>query len=227
MKTFSKNQIATGIAVIFHIVGIIGILFLNRDMILSLTWVNLLLMLSLLIYTHPERNGPFYFFMVICMCTGIGVELLGTKTGWLFGSYTYGNVLGPGVQNVPFIIGVNWFIVIYCCGITIQTILNRLLDRLSEQTGTERLALRAASMIIDGATLAVFFDWIMEPVAMKLGYWNWEGSEIPLYNYVSWFVVSSALLAVFHYAKFKKQNKFAVNLLLIQMMFFLLLRTFL
>ena len=202
-------------------------MFFNRGMILSVTWLNLILMFFLLLYTQQNKNGPFYFFLIICIITGIAVEIIGTKTGWLFGEYKYGDVLGPEIQNVPLIIGINWFIVMFCCGITIHTILSKLLNKLSEQTGNERTKLKAFSIINDGATLAVFFDWIMEPVAMKLGYWNWENSEIPLYNYLCWFLVSSALLAIFHFCKFNKQNKFAVNLLLIQMMFFLLLRTFL
>ena len=84
------------------------------------------------------------------------------------------------------------------------------------------------SIMVDGATLAVLFDWLMEPAAVKLGYWKWLGNgEIPLYNYMCWFVISMLLLFVFHKLQFNKQNKFAVNLLLIQAMFFLLLRTFL
>ena len=72
------------------------------------------------------------------------------------------------------------------------------------------------------------FDWLMEPVAVKLGYWVWQGDgSIPMLNYICWFLISLLLLAVFHFAKFNKQNKFAVNLLLTQLMFFLLLRTFL
>ena len=76
--------------------------------------------------------------------------------------------------------------------------------------------------------MAVLFDWVMEPVAVKLGYWKWLGNgDIPFYNYVSWFVISVGMLAIFHFCKFNKQNKFAVNLLLIQLLFFLILRTFL
>ena len=84
------------------------------------------------------------------------------------------------------------------------------------------------SLIADGATLAVLFDWLIEPVAVKLGYWQWNGDgSIPLYNYICWVTISVLLLGIFHYLKFNKRNKFAINLLLIQMMFFLLLRTFL
>ena len=77
----------------------------------------------------------------------------------------------------------------------------------------------------DGATLALLFDWLMEPVAAQLGYWKWAG-EIPFYNYLCWFIVAIVLLALFHFSRFNKQNKFAVHLLMIQVMFFLLLKTF-
>ena len=66
----------------------------------------------------------------------------------------------------------------------------------------------------------------MEPVAIQLGYWKWSG-DIPVFNYACWFLVSLVLLLFFHFLKFDKENKFAVDLLLIQSMFFLLLRTFL
>lgn len=88
--------------------------------------------------------------------------------------------------------------------------------------------IKAFSIVMDGATLAVVFDWLIEPVAVKLGYWTWLGNgQIPMFNYISWFVISMLLLLIFHVLPFQKQNKFAVNLLLIQAMFFLLLRTFL
>jgi bisanhydrobacterioruberin hydratase len=76
--------------------------------------------------------------------------------------------------------------------------------------------------------VAVIFDWIMEPAAVKLGYWKWLGDgEIPSFNYLTWFGISTILMAAFALLKFEKQNIFAVNLLLIMMMFFMLIRTFL
>lgn len=106
--------------------------------------------------------------------------------------------------------------------------LTKISDKIAIETGGAHLRIKAMSIIIDGATLAVMFDWLMEPVAVKLGYWQWLGNgEIPFYNYICWFVISVLLLIVFQFSQFPKQNKFAVNLLLIQAMFFLLLRTFL
>lgn len=228
LNAISKYQVATAIAILFHVIGLTGILFFDREFFIRSTPVNLLLMLGLLIWTQAEKNLHFLLFFLGCFGVGIGVEIIGVNSGLLFGDYRYGNVLGPGMNGVPYIIGINWFIIIYCCGIAIHTLLTRLLNRVAADTGSKPRVMKALSVIVDAATLAVFFDWVMEPVAVKLGFWQWLGNgEIPFFNYACWFVVSGLLLALFHALTFSKSNKFAINLLLIQLMFFLLLRTFL
>ena len=37
-----------------------------------------------------------------------------TTVETMFGDYSYGKVLGYQVNNVPVIIGINWFLIIYC-----------------------------------------------------------------------------------------------------------------
>lgn len=226
MTTFSRYQIATAVAVLFHIIGLIGIVFIDKDLFASATSLNLLLMFVLLLYTQRAITGSFLIFVLICFVAGFNVELIGTRTGLLFGEYSYGKVLGPKLMGVPLIIGINWFIIMFCCGVTIMAIFNKLTNNLPE-TEKPKPVLKMASIVSDGALLAVFFDWIMEPVAVKLGYWSWIQGDIPLLNYVSWFLVSAFLLMIFHFCKFEKRNKFAVNLLLIQLMFFLVLRSLL
>jgi putative membrane protein len=228
LNKFTKFDIATAIAVLFHTIGLIGLMFFDKSFFLAATPYNLLLSFSLLIWTQTDKNINFFVFLILCFAVGIIVEIIGINTGLLFGDYTYGDVLGFKVQHVPVLIGVNWFIIIYCSGVSINTLLMKAIKRVAEDTGKTPMALKALSVIVDGATLAIFFDWLMEPVAVKLGYWVWNGDgSIPMFNYICWFVVSLLLLTAFHFAKFNKQNKFAVNLLLIQLMFFLLLRTFL
>lgn len=223
----TPNQIATSLAILFHSIGLGGILFLKRDVFIHATFYNLLIMFFLILFTQKEITKTFLIFLTSCVVIGISAEVIGIKTGWLFGSYSYGNVLGPKIMEVPVIIGINWFIIIYCCGISVATMLRKLTLQLPEGAVLPRPRLQVASMLVDGAMLAVLFDWILEPVAIKLGYWTWKGSEVPFYNYLCWFVISCCLLAIFHFCSFEKENKFAVNLLLIQAMFFLLLRTFL
>ena len=224
---FSKYHIATGLAILFHVIGFTGIMFGNRDYFISTTPFNLLLMFVLLLWTQPDKNKWFWLFVAACFAVGVAVEIIGVNTAALFGYYHYETALGLQVKNVPLLIGVNWFIIIYCSGIAVHSLLTKIISTLPEDAPKTATTLRALSVIVDGATLAVVFDWLMEPVAVKLNYWKWEGDgSIPVYNYVCWFAVSIVLLALFHYSNFGKRNKFAVNLLLIQVMFFLLLRTF-
>jgi putative membrane protein len=178
------------------------------------------------VWTQNNKNLFFWLFVLTAAVTGIAVEIIGVNTKLLFGDYNYGAVLGYKIKNVPLIIGVNWFVIIYCCGVSIHTLMVKAIAKLATDTATRPMTLKALSVIVDGATLAVLFDWLMEPVAVQLGYWKWA-DEIPFYNYICWFAVAVALLTLFHFLKFNKQNKFAIHLLMIQAMFFLLLRTFL
>jgi putative membrane protein len=75
--------------------------------------------------------------------------------------------------------------------------------------------------------VAVLFDWLMEPVAVKLGFWTWLSLDIPVYNYVCWFIVSAGLLVLFRKWEQPKANPFALHLLCIQVLFFLTLRNYL
>jgi bisanhydrobacterioruberin hydratase len=227
IQKISKYQAATGLAILFHFFGLTGILFWDKNFFIQSTPVNLLLMFVLLVWTQEERNKQFFLFAATAFVMGFAAEVIGVNTGLLFGDYTYGKVLGLKWAGVPLLIGINWFVIIYCSGISISMLLMKMIYKVSAQARQPPMALKALSLIADGATLAVFFDWMLEPVAVKLGFWQWNGDgTIPVYNYLCWFVISTGLLTIFHFCKFTKQNKFAVNLLLIQMMFFLLLRTF-
>lgn len=223
-----KYKIATFIALLFHVSGLIGMFTSKHDWFVSNTPLNLLIMFGLIIWTHSEKNLPFFIFAAVAFVTGMVTEMIGVNTGLLFGKYEYGKVLGAGLYRVPWLIGINWFTVMYCCGIFISH-LHSFIER---QTVTAESIItpqmRFMSFIIDGALLATFFDYILEPVAVKLGYWTWlEDGNIPFLNYACWFLISMLLLTVFNLLTFNKRNQFAVHLLIIELLFFGALRTFL
>jgi bisanhydrobacterioruberin hydratase len=224
---YTKDQVATAIAIFFHAIGLVGILFLKNSFFITSTPINLLLMFVLLVWTQNEKNKFFFLFTAATIFIGITVEIIGVNTNVLFGHYSYGEILGFKWQQVPLIIGTNWFIIVYCCGISIQTLLLKTINKVAEENRQPPVALKALSVIIDGATLATLFDWLIEPVAVKLHFWQWNNGHIPVYNYICWLVISIVLLVLFHFCNFNKQNKFAIHLLMIQFMFFLILRTFL
>ena len=112
--------------------------------------------------------------------------------------------MGTTFNKVPWLSGLNWFVVVFCSASCMQ----QFQEWVSKKTASSGMEISAKiaslSLIIDGAILAVFFDWIMEPVAMKLGFWQWTNQQVPLYNYVCWFLISVALLFLFNRAGFQK-----------------------
>jgi len=228
MMKWTKIQIALFLALLFHVSGAIGILFSPyKDWFIQNTTLNLLLMAALLFWTQQDKNKGFYLFATIAFLTGMVTEMIGVNTGLLFGDYTYGNVMGVKLAGVPLLIGVQWFVTVYASGVIVTAIKNALMAKTPE--GSKLLSARwqQLAIVFDGALLATFFDFIMEPVAMQLGFWQWQDAVIPIYNYVCWFVISLLLLMVFNAFKFNKVNHFAVHLFIIQTLFFLALRIFL
>ena len=230
-KLFSqqkKNNRALFLAIVFHVCGAIGILYTPyKEWFIHNTPVNLLLMTALLIFTQKEKDISFFFFLVLCYATGMITEMIGVNTGYLFGKYEYGTVLGPKLYGVPWLIGVNWFIAVFCSG----NIVFRLNEWLYKKLSTDMrpsLTVQLFSFVIDAALLTTLFDYILEPSAMQLGFWKWHpDNSIPVYNFWCWFVISAAILTVFRLLRFDKHNQFAIHLFIIQILFFLVLQTFL
>ena len=230
MTSIQKQNIAVGIAFTFHFCGAIGILFSPyKDWFINNTFLNLLLMVGLILLTQENKNKWFYLFMVTCFCVGFLVEFIGVNTHILFGNYVYGNSMGIKFKSVPIIIGLQWFVVIYCCGVIMNFVSHWAKRKLKEYGEEDKTTKKAGSisLMIDASLLATLFDYIIEPAAQKLGYWKWENSTVPFFNYTCWFFISAGLLMIFDRLEFNKLNKFAIHLFIIQMLFFTALRMYL
>lgn len=223
-----KTNIALFIALLFHISGIIGILFTPyKQWFINNTPVNLLVMTAMLVFTQKEKNLFFFLFMLLCYVTGITAEIIGVNTGKLFGSYTYTDVLGLKLYGAPLLIGINWFIAVYC-SCTIIFLLNEWLYKKLSTDMRPSLALQLFSFVFDAALLTTLFDFIIEPSALQLNFWKWlPDGTVPVYNFVCWFIISAALSSVYRLLRFDKHNQFAVHLFIIQVLFFWILQTFL
>ena len=213
------------IALLFHVTGLLGILFTPySEWFINNTPVVLLTMFLLLSNTQIKSFKAYILFSSIAFITGMVTEIIGVNTGLLFGDYQYGQVLGPKIYGVPFLIGLNWFVIVYCAGALVTQGVELLQNKLNLKiTG---LAF-SFFVVIGGATIATCFDFILEPVAVKLHFWSWKNGQIPLLNYACWFSISAILLVVKMYFKTIRINPFAINLLIIQTLFFLMLNLFL
>ncbi len=206
MDKFTKTPILITIAVIFHLIGFVGIGVLHNGLVSSLTPFHLLLMFGLLLLSYKDDFKAFIGWAGIAYLVGFTAEATGVHTGLLFGEYSYGNALGFKLAEVPPLIGINWILVMAGAFVIASKV----------YTDPLKNSLLAA-------TIATAYDWVLEPVAIKLGYWQWEGGYIPAYNYVCWFGVS--FLIARHANRLKlPANKFSFWLFVIQLLFFILLR---
>jgi putative membrane protein len=180
LTTIFKEQrdwILIAIAIIFYSVGTFGILDENnRNWFLGLSPFNLILSFCILVAaSHPQRHRLF-LVLVLSFIVGLIAEWIGVHTGLLFGNYYYGNNLGFKYFDVPLVIGLNWGLLVVCAG----SIANR-------------FKLETISTVILGAALMTGLDYLMEPVAIKSDFWHWKNGEIPIYNFVCWFLVALPL----------------------------------
>lgn len=220
-----KLQVSLVLALVCHIAIAVGIFFSSSpDRFIAYLPLNLVLMFLLLIWNQRGMQPGFLLFFLISFLLGMGTEMIGVHTGKLFGCHEYSVVLGPQLNGVPWYVGLHWFVVVYGAAIIMHSLLLWLHEKYDASGEQLSPALAKWSLILDGALLAVCFDWIMEPAAMELGLWHWDGSRVPLLNYLTWFLVSVSLMFLFRKFRFHKQNPFAIHLFILQGLFFLLQR---
>ncbi len=227
-ELFTKKNIAIFIALLFHFSGAIGILYsANKDWFIANTPLNLLLMTGLLLWMQPDKGIKFFLFFGISFLVGMGTEMIGVNTGKLFGTYEYGTVMGPKLNGVPYLIGINWFLVTFCCGVLLTKISDWTEEKYENMGVRLKPWMLTFAFVLDGGMLATVFDYNIEPVAVKLGFWHWKEDAIPWFNYVCWFAISAQLAMLFKKLDFDKDNQFAVHLLVIQALFFITLKIYL
>ena len=89
-----KLFISTIILVVFHAVGIVGLQTIFRETFIQLSSLNLILSCVLLFINHTKLNKSFFLYFIFTYFSGFFIELVGIKTGAIFGSYSYGDSLG-------------------------------------------------------------------------------------------------------------------------------------
>jgi putative membrane protein len=207
---FKRENILILVLIIFYSVGIIGThLPSYKQSLLELSYFNLVLSFLILIFARQNELKRFLLFLFFAFLIGMSVEWVGVHTGLLFGDYMYGCNLGTKVFGVPLVIGLNWGLLT----VVSASIINR-------QSSNQNFN------IIAGAALMTVFDFIMEPVAVKSGYWVWPKGEIPFYNYLCWFVVSLILQFIYSRMKLVESNKVNDVLLFCMVVFFVTLNIF-
>jgi len=206
LKTLlTKQHISIGLIWLFHVSGIIGIIYSDASWFIKATPLNLMLSFILLMI-NTERSKKLLFLVVFCFTIGMLAEIIGVHYGFIFGMYSYGDALGTKFLEVPLMIGVNWCILIFITGFIAQSFLESLWKR-----------------TLLGVGLMLFLDLVIEPVAPVLGFWSFETGLASFHNYVGWAVVALPLQIVFHKTKIKIEGPFPFHLFILQFLFFTIL----
>ncbi|MFP4042905.1 MAG: carotenoid biosynthesis protein [Bacteroidales bacterium] len=187
-----------------YLIGVIGISIPSfSSLYVQITPVTLLISGLLLLAFHEPWNRNSILTFLFILAIGFIIEVFGVSTGKIFGAYSYSEILGPKVLDVPLIIALNWLILVYGAYYIASYFFKHQLLRL-----------------VIGGILLVVFDLIMEPVAIELNMWTWEAGMPPFQNYVVWFVASAAMMSFFPLFRLKLKNPVATALFVYLVLFF-------
>lgn len=207
MKVLIPNKptsiISIGIIWLFHICGMIGISYGNKEFFLAFTPINLFISFVLLFINQVQLEKSELNAALIIFFIGMISEILGVNYGLIFGDYVYLDNLGFKVLGVPVLIGVNWIILTFITGSMSSYIIKN-----------KHIA------AITGAILMILLDLIIEPVAPLLGFWIFDLPTVPLQNYIGWFVIGLTTQYIYHFNIERKEYSFSINLLLVNAVFF-------
>jgi putative membrane protein len=195
------------VVAVIYLVGITG--FMIPDWVPLFEWLiplNILFAFAVLLFGEEKISARHLQLFIVCFLFGFFYELAGTKTGVIFGEYTYGKSLGLGLWDVPLLIGVNWFFMVYTSLHTVGVF-----------TSDKIIQTIAAPLLMTG------YDFFLEPFAIDHGMWSWADGIIPLQNYVAWYGGGLLLCAFAVWGKFPLRNRFAAGLFGVQGLFFVVL----
>ncbi|MFZ8848304.1 MAG: carotenoid biosynthesis protein [Minisyncoccia bacterium] len=170
------------------------------------SFIILLNFLIVIIFQKNKFNKKFLLFFILFYLFFFFIEVLGVKTGKIFGSYFYGESLGFKIFETPVLIGLNWIFLIYL------TFAFSELFKISDKF-----------KIILGSLLMLFYDFILEKVAPLMGLWFWEGNSAPFLNYFSWFILALISHSILRFFKFEIKNIFAVFVYFLHIIFYIII----
>ena len=185
-----------------YVSGSIGFVF-NPDFFSPFTPFTLLFTCFVYLSYQPYNHSKFLCSFFILALIGFIFEIIGVKTGVIFGRYHYGNGLGTKALEVPLIISLNWALLI-SIGINIAF----------------HFFKNKYVVLIIGSFIATLTDLLIEQVAYKIDFWKFDSGVAGIHNYIGWFLISFFAGFLCYNSLIKGQFKSSLIILLLQVLFF-------
>jgi len=199
----NRQRVSIILIWLFHITAMIGVTIGFETWFVTKTPINLSLIFILMLWNFQERSKKLAFGLLCFFAGGMFLEWVGVQFGFLFGSYEYGDNLGPKILGVPWFIGINW---------AILTIISGAIASKWTQNKWFR--------ILIGASLMVFLDFFLEYSAPIFDFWTFEQGIAPLRNYIAWFGISIIFHFIYQSLKLRGDSIFSLHLYVAQLLFF-------
>jgi len=155
----------------------------------AVTWTIVLLGAAVAV-THAGisrgwRTGVGVLLLVAG--TAVLVEAIGLATGYPYGEYRYGDVLGPRLLGVPFLVPLAWLMMAWPSWVL-----------------AARLARRPVARVAVAAAVFAAWDVVLDPQMVQAGYWTWAHPRpglpgidtVPLTNLGGWLLAGLLLMAL-------------------------------
>jgi len=158
---------------------------------------------AVLMLAHSLLSYGFRYFVTFASVTfvfALLVEIIGSKTGWPFGSYVYDDSLGIKIAGVPVLVPFAWIMMAHPVLIA------------------ARKTIPSWAFLYGGAGLMVW-DLFLDPQMVAAGRWSWDvvgphvpfQPEIPLSNSAGWLFAGMGLMALLNLILPKERRKAGVN----------------
>jgi uncharacterized membrane protein len=119
---------------------------------------------------------------------GLAVEAVGVRTGYPFGTYAYGDALGPRVAGVPVVVALAWAWMAWPAWLAAVAL-----------TGSRLGRVGVATVALAG------WDLFLDPQMVGQGYWRWSPTgppglpgvtEVPWTNYAGWLLTAAVIMTL-------------------------------
>jgi putative membrane protein len=188
--------------ILVYVSGSIGFV-MNPSFFSPFTPFTLLFTSFVFLIFQPGKSFKFTITFLVIAFLGYLAEVIGVKTGLIFGNYTYGNSLGYKLFEVPLVISINWALLICASIITIKKFFNN-----------------KWVVLLLAAILITLIDLLIEQVAFKLDFWSFAAGMPGLHNYIGWLAVAFFSPLFFYETIIKGHFKVSLIILILQIIFF-------
>jgi putative membrane protein len=167
---------------------------LLRILTITIVYTAAITVLAHALFSYGAKY--FWIYLFSTSFAAYGIELLGSKSGWPFGHYTYSPTLGAAILGVPVVVPFAWIMMVHPILVSARKISTHW------------------TFLIGGLGIAIW-DLFLDPQMVSAGRWTWEKQShhvpwepsIPLSNFAGWMLCGMALIAILNRILPKERRK--------------------